>query len=177
MRYIVVLYTREYPRWTQIGYISIDLLPPWYILLCLLACSALLALQVAWADTVIWLRTAVFYQMLPMPGKSEVALAFRFQGHKTSFVSALSKRFSIVGSLCDREVAYSASSSALDRQGSNYKKIVRRAVSSYTSHHAQEVFQAQVRGLVKLKKKKNPRKNRISQITPTHPIIQFFIFF
>ena len=32
-----------------------------------------------------------------------------------------------------------------------------------------------LRGLVKLKKK-NPRKTRISQTSPTHPFIQFFIF-
>ena len=32
-----------------------------------------------------------------------------------------------------------------------------------------------VRGLVKLKKSKNPRITRISQTTPTHPIIQFFL--
>ena len=34
---------------------------------------------------------------------------------------------------------------------------------------------SQVRVLVKLKKSKNPRKTRIGQTTPTHPINQFFI--
>ena len=43
---------------------------------------------------------------------------------------------SVVGSLCDREVACSAS----DRQGSNFESCVWRAVSS---HHHQEVILAQ----------------------------------
>ena len=34
-----------------------------------------------------------------------------------------------------------------------------------------------VRGLVKLKKIKNPRKPRIGQTTPTHPLSNFFIFY
>ena len=46
---------------------------------------------------------------------------------------------SIVGSLCDREVACSAS----DRQGSNFKSCVWRTVSSQSSHHPQEVLLAQ----------------------------------
>ena len=45
----------------------------------------------------------------------------------------------IVGSLCDREVACSAS----DRQGSNFESCVWRAVSSHSSHHPQEVLLAQ----------------------------------
>ena len=45
-------------------------------------------------------------------------------------------KLSIVGSLCDREVAYSTS----DLQGSNFKSCVWRAVSS---HHPQEVLLAQ----------------------------------
>ena len=45
-------------------------------------------------------------------------------------------KVSIVGSLCDREVACSAS----DRQGSNFESCVWRTVSS---HHPQEVLLAQ----------------------------------
>ena len=48
-------------------------------------------------------------------------------------------RVSIVGSLRDREVAYSAS----DRQGSNFESFVWRTVSSQSSHHPQEVLMAQ----------------------------------
>ena len=48
-------------------------------------------------------------------------------------------KVSIVGSLCDREVACSAS----DRQGSNFESCVRRTVSSQSSHHPQEVLLAQ----------------------------------
>ena len=47
---------------------------------------------------------------------------------------------SIVGSLRDREVAYSAA----DLQGSNFESCVWRAVSSHTSHHHQEVLLAQL---------------------------------
>ena len=45
----------------------------------------------------------------------------------------------IVGSLCNREVACSAS----DRQGSNFESCVWRTVSSQSSHHPQEVLLAQ----------------------------------
>ena len=48
-------------------------------------------------------------------------------------------KVSIVGSLCDREVACSAS----DRQGSNFESCVWRAVSSQSSHHPQEALLAQ----------------------------------
>ena len=48
-------------------------------------------------------------------------------------------KLSIVGSLCDREVACSAS----DRQGSNFESCVWRTVSSHSSHHPQEVLLAQ----------------------------------
>ena len=48
-------------------------------------------------------------------------------------------KVSIVGSLCDREVACSAS----DRQGSNFESCVWRIVSSQSSHHPQEVLLAQ----------------------------------
>ena len=47
-------------------------------------------------------------------------------------------KLSIVGSLCDREAACSAS----NRQGSNFESCVWRAVSS---HHPQEVLLAQLR--------------------------------
>ena len=45
----------------------------------------------------------------------------------------------IVGSICDREVACSAS----DRQGSNFESCVWRKVSSHSYHHPQEVLLAQ----------------------------------
>ena len=48
-------------------------------------------------------------------------------------------QLSIVGSLRDREVACSAS----DRQGSNFESCVWRTVSSFSSHHPQEVLLAQ----------------------------------
>ena len=48
-------------------------------------------------------------------------------------------KVSIVGSLRDREVAYSVS----DRQGSNFEFCVWRTVSSQSSHHPQEVLLAQ----------------------------------
>ena len=48
-------------------------------------------------------------------------------------------KLSIVGSLRDREVAYSAS----DRQGLNFESCVWRAVSSHSSHHPQEVLLTQ----------------------------------
>ena len=48
-------------------------------------------------------------------------------------------KVSIVGSLCDRDVACSAS----DRQGSNFESCVWRTVSSQSSHHLQEVLPAQ----------------------------------
>ena len=48
-------------------------------------------------------------------------------------------KVSIVGSLPDREVAFSAS----DRQGSNFEYCVWRTVSSQSSHHPQEVLLAQ----------------------------------
>ena len=48
-------------------------------------------------------------------------------------------KVSIVGSLRDREVAYSAS----DRQGSNVESCVWRTVSSHSSHHPQEVLLVQ----------------------------------
>ena len=48
-------------------------------------------------------------------------------------------KVSIVGSLRDREVAYSVS----DRQGSNFESCVWRTVSSQSSHHPQDVLLAQ----------------------------------
>ena len=48
-------------------------------------------------------------------------------------------KVSIVGSLRDREVAFSAS----DRQGLNFESCVWRTVSSQSSHHPQEVLLAQ----------------------------------
>ena len=48
-------------------------------------------------------------------------------------------KVSIVGSLCDREVAYSSS----DRQGTNFESCVWRTVSYQSFHHPQEVILAQ----------------------------------
>ena len=55
------------------------------------------------------------------------------------FLSHSLVKLSIVGSLCDREVACSAS----DLQGLNFESCVWRAVSSHSSHHPQEVLLAQ----------------------------------
>ena len=52
------------------------------------------------------------------------------------FLPHLRVKVSIVGSLCDREVACSAS----DHQGSNFESCVWRTVSSQSSHHPQEVL-------------------------------------
>ena len=60
------------------------------------------------------------------------ASSYRFLPHPRVKVS-------VVGSLRDREIACSAS----DRQGSNFKSRVWRAVSSQSSHHPQEVLLAQ----------------------------------
>ena len=48
-------------------------------------------------------------------------------------------KLSIVGSLCYREVACSAS----DRQGANFESCVWRTVSSHSPHHPHEVLLAQ----------------------------------
>ena len=48
-------------------------------------------------------------------------------------------KVSIVGSLRDREVAFSAS----DRQGSNFESCAWRTVSSQSSHHPREALLAQ----------------------------------
>ena len=45
-------------------------------------------------------------------------------------------KLSIVGGLCDREVACSAS----DHQGSNFESCVWRTVSSHSSHHPERVL-------------------------------------
>ena len=55
------------------------------------------------------------------------------------FLPHLCVKLSIVRCLRDREVACSAS----DRQGSNFESCVWRTVSSYSSHHPQEVLLAQ----------------------------------
>ena len=71
-----------------------------------------------------------------MIGKSEVA--FKFQRNKMFILYSLVKIL-FVGSLCDREVATSAS----DCQGSNFQSCVCRVVSFHLSHHPQEVLLAQ----------------------------------
>ena len=65
------------------------------------------------------------------------ARARRFE--KKKFLPHPRVKVSILGSLRDREVAYSAS----DRQGSNFESCVWRAMSSKSSHHPQEVLLAQ----------------------------------
>ena len=55
------------------------------------------------------------------------------------FLSHPRVKLSIEGSLCDREVACSAS----DHQGLNFEFCVWRTVSSHSSHHPQEVPLAQ----------------------------------
>ena len=53
--------------------------------------------------------------------------------------SPLTRKDPIIRSLCDREVACSAS----DCQGSNFESCVWRAVSSHSTYHPQEVLLAQ----------------------------------
>ena len=71
-------------------------------------------------------------------------------------------KLSIVGSLRDREVAYSDS----DRQGLNFESCVWRAVSSHSSHHPQEALLAQFSlyvhksGLKPKAKEYTPRRNQ-----------------
>ena len=67
-----------------------------------------------------------------------VISAFRFQ-RKKCFIPAHSRIFSIVGNLCNREVACSAS----DRQGCNIESCIWRASSSDSFQHPQEVLLTQ----------------------------------
>ena len=78
--------------------------------------------------------TAAFHARVrgPVPGLGGLKETKMFLPHPRVKVS-------IVGSLCDREVACSAS----DRQGSNFESCVWRTVSSQSSHHPQEVLLAQ----------------------------------
>ena len=79
-------------------------------------------------------RTAAFHARVrgSVPGLGGLKETKLFLPHPRVNVS-------IVGSLRDREVAYSAS----DRQGSNFESCVWRTVSSQSSHHPQEVLLAQ----------------------------------
>ena len=79
-------------------------------------------------------RTAAFHARVrgSVPGLGGLKETKMFLPHPRVKVS-------IVGSLCDREVACSAS----DRQGSNFESCVWRTVSSQSSHHPQEVLLAQ----------------------------------
>ena len=67
----------------------------------------------------------------PFPGLGGLKETYMFLPHPLV-------KLSIVGSLRDREVACSAS----ERQDSNSESCVRRAVSSHSSHHPQEVLLA-----------------------------------
>ena len=68
------------------------------------------------------------------PHRSQVYLYLQLE-----FLPHPRVKVSIVGSLRDREVACSAS----DGQGLNFESCVWRTVSSQSSHHPQEVLQAQ----------------------------------
>ena len=85
-------------------------------------------------DPRVVVSTAAFYARVrgSVPGLGDLKETKIFLPHPRVKVS-------IVGSLRDREVAYSAS----DRQGSNFKSCVWRTVSSQSSHHPQEVLLAQ----------------------------------
>ena len=78
--------------------------------------------------------TAAFYARVrgSVPGLSGLKETKMFFPHPRV-------KHSIEGSLCDREVACSASY----RQGSNFESCVWRTVSSHSSHHPQEVLLAQ----------------------------------
>ena len=71
---------------------------------------------------------------------------------------------SIVGSLCDREVACSAS----DLQGMNFESCVLRAVSSQASHYPQEVPLAQFSLYVHKSDLKSDSFHYISMISCAH---------
>ena len=79
----------------------------------------------------------------PLPFTSEFGVRFQvsavWKKQKMSLPHPRVK-VNIVGSLCDREVACSAS----DRQGSNFESCVWRIVSSQSSHYSQEVLLAQL---------------------------------
>ena len=77
-------------------------------------------------------------------------------------------KVSIVGSLRDREVAYSAS----DRQGSNFESCVWRTVSSQSSHHPQEVLLAQFSLYVHKGGLKPDSFHFISKLATYHPCIR-----
>ena len=76
--------------------------------------------------------TAAFHVRGSVPGLSGFKETKMFLPHPRVKVS-------IVGSLCDQEIAWSAS----DRQGSNIESCVWRTVSCHSSHHPQEVLLAQ----------------------------------
>ena len=78
--------------------------------------------------------TAAFHARIrgSVPGLGGLRVAKMFLPHPRVKVS-------IVGSLRDREVAFSDS----DRQGSNFESCVWKTVSSQSSHHPQEVLLAQ----------------------------------
>ena len=79
-------------------------------------------------------------------------------------------KFSIVGSLRDREVACSAS----DRQGSNFESCVWRTVSSQSSHHPQEVLLAQFSVYVHKGGLKPDSFHFISLYNPIKLILEFY---
>ena len=92
-----------------------------------------LLLQI-WVGPRVVVSTAAFHPRVrgSVPGLGGLEEKKKFFPHPRVKVS-------IVGSLRDREVAYSAS----DRQGSNFEACVWRTVSSKSSHHPQEVILAQ----------------------------------
>ena len=76
----------------------------------------------------------------PMGGGHRVVVSTAaFHARVRGSVPGPRVKVSIVGSLCDREVACSAS----DRQGPNFESCVWRTVSSQSSHHPQEILLAQ----------------------------------
>ena len=78
----------------------------------------------------------------PLPFALEFGVRFpvsAFLKETKTFFSHPRVKVSIVGTLCDREVACSAS----DRQGLNFESCVWKTVSSHSSHHPQEVLLAQ----------------------------------
>ena len=79
----------------------------------------------AWYGSELWL--CYFFQIITLVVPREM------------FLPHPRVKVSIVGSLRDREVAFSAS----DRQGSNFDFCVWKTVSSQSSHHPQEVLLAQ----------------------------------
>ena len=95
-----------------------------------------------WLGSAGYISIHCWWHYRPLPFALEFGVRFpvsAFLKETKMFLSHPRVKVSIVGTLCDREVACSAS----DRQGSNLESCVWKTVSSHLSHHPQEVLLAQ----------------------------------